>query len=63
LKTGVQTAIGTVIFTLAIMKYSRRVIGWWGSAAVDAVFYTLNSRPRKTLGWEIPAETLDEILT
>ena len=29
---------------------------------LDAVAFTLNSRPRKTLGWKTPAETLDEIL-
>jgi len=29
---------------------------------LDAVAYTLNSRPRKTLGWRTPAEALDEIL-
>ncbi len=30
---------------------------------LDAVAYTLNSRPRKTLGWKTPAEALDKILT
>lgn len=29
---------------------------------LDAVAYTLNSRPRKTLDWKTPAEALDEIL-
>lgn len=29
---------------------------------LDAVAYTLNSRPRKTLGWKTPAEALDENL-
>jgi len=29
---------------------------------LDAVAFTLNSRPRKTLGWNTPAEALDEIL-
>jgi len=28
-----------------------------------AVAATLNSRPRKTLGWKTPAEALDEFLT
>lgn len=30
---------------------------------LDAVAYTLNSRPRRTLGWKTPAEALDEILS
>jgi len=30
---------------------------------LDAVAYTLNNRPRKTLGWKTPAEALDKILT
>ncbi len=29
---------------------------------LDAVAAALNSRPRKTLGWRTPAETLDELL-
>jgi IS30 family transposase len=29
---------------------------------LDAVAATLNSRPRKTLGWKTPAETLDDHL-
>ncbi len=29
---------------------------------LDAVAAELNSRPRKTLGWEIPAERLAELL-
>ena len=29
---------------------------------LDTVAYTLNNRPRKTLGWKTPAEALDEIL-
>ena len=29
---------------------------------LEAVAATLNSRPRKTLGWRTPAETLDEHL-
>ena len=30
---------------------------------LGAVAHTLNSRPRKTLGWKTPAEALDEILS
>ena len=29
---------------------------------LDAVALALNKRPRKTLGWKTPAETLDELL-
>ena len=31
--------------------------------ALDAVAYTLNNRPRKTLGWRTPAEVLAEVLS
>jgi IS30 family transposase len=37
-----------------LARYSERDL--------DAVAATLNSRPRKTLGWKTPAETLDEQL-
>jgi len=30
---------------------------------LEAVAYTLNNRPRKTLGWKTPTEALDEFLT
>jgi len=30
---------------------------------LDAFAYTLNNRPRKTLGWKTPAEALDQFLT
>jgi len=30
---------------------------------LDAVAYTLNTRPRKTLGWKTPAEVLDQFLS
>jgi IS30 family transposase len=29
---------------------------------LEAVALALNTRPRKTLGWKTPAETLDELL-
>ena len=29
---------------------------------LDAVAFTLNTRPRKTLGWRTPAEALDQLL-
>jgi IS30 family transposase len=32
----------------------------WDAADIEAVAATLNSRPRKTLGWKTPAEALDE---
>lgn len=32
-------------------------------STLDAVAYTLNNRPRKTLGWKTPAESLEEVLT
>jgi len=34
-----------------------------GEAELDAVAHTLNSRPRKTLGWKTPAEALAEVLS
>ena len=34
----------------------------WGAREIQAVANTLNSRPRKTLGWKTPAETLDGYL-
>jgi IS30 family transposase len=38
-----------------ISRYSERQL--------DAVAMTLNSRPRKTLGWKTPAEALNELLS
>ncbi|WP_435192771.1 hypothetical protein [Streptomyces sp. NRRL F-5630] len=32
------------------------------TSALDAVAAELNSRPRKTLGWETPAERLAKLL-
>jgi len=34
----------------------------WNARELHAVASTLNSRPRKTLGWKTPAEVLDEYL-
>lgn len=34
----------------------------WGRDELDAVASTLNSRPRKTLGWKTPAEALNDQL-
>jgi IS30 family transposase len=34
----------------------------WNPEEIEAVAATLNSRPRKTLGWKTPAEALDEQL-
>jgi IS30 family transposase len=34
----------------------------WTAADIAAVAATLNSRPRKTLGWRTPAESLDQHL-
>ncbi len=34
----------------------------WTAEEIDAVAHTLNTRPRKTLGWQTPAEALDEHL-
>ena len=34
----------------------------WSRADLDAVAATLNSRPRKALGWKTPAEALEQHL-
>jgi transposase, IS30 family len=35
----------------------------WSTGQIDAIATALNSRPRKTLGWKTPAETLDGLLS
>ncbi|MET8630703.1 IS30 family transposase, partial [Kitasatospora sp. NPDC004669] len=34
----------------------------WAAEDIEAVAATLNSRPRKSLGWKTPAEALNEHL-
>ena len=34
----------------------------WSAQEIQAVAHALNTRPRKTLGWKTPAETLNEYL-
>lgn len=34
----------------------------WSDQEIQAVAHALNTRPRKTLGWKTPAETLNEYL-
>jgi len=34
----------------------------WDLVELDAIAHTLNTRPRKTLGWKTPAEALDQRL-
>ncbi len=34
----------------------------WELVELDAIAHTLNTRPRKTLGWKTPAEALDQRL-
>jgi len=34
----------------------------WTAEEIEAVAATINSRPRKTLGWKAPAEALDQHL-
>ena len=34
----------------------------WTAEEIEAVAAALNTRPRKTLGWQTPAEALDEHL-
>ena len=37
-------------------------MGRYSKKEINAVAQTLNSRPRKTLGWKTPAEALNEFL-
>ena len=39
------------------------IMSRYGERELDAVAATLNSRPRKTLGWKTPAEALDYLLS
>ena len=41
---------------------NRTDLSRWTAEEIDAVAHTLNTRPRKTLGWKTPAEALDEHL-
>ena len=41
---------------------NRTDLSRWTSEEIEAVAHTLNTRPRKTLGWKTPAEALDEHL-
>lgn len=34
----------------------------WSAQEIQAVAHTLNTRPRKTLGWKTPAETLNDYI-
>ncbi|HMY91486.1 MAG TPA: IS30 family transposase, partial [Nitrosomonas sp.] len=34
----------------------------WSTQEIQAVAHTLNSRPRKTLGWKTPAEALNDYM-
>jgi IS30 family transposase len=40
----------------------HEVLSRWSTEEVEAVANTLNTRPRKTLGWKTPAEALEEHL-
>ena len=42
-----------------LLAYGRGL----GEAELDAVARTLNSRPRKTLGWATPAEAIEQLLS
>lgn len=51
--------MGSVVTVVGVLEFSG-----WDVAAGDlqAVAATLNARPRKTLRWKTPAETLDDQL-
>ena len=38
-------------------------LSFWGPGYLDMVAAEINNRPRKTLGWRTPAETLDKLLS
>ena len=41
---------------------NRTDLSRWTAEEIQAIATTINSRPRKTLGWKTPAEALDEHL-
>jgi IS30 family transposase len=45
-----------------LRQYFPKGSGLPDGAAIAAIAHTLNTRPRKTLGWKTPAEALDEQL-
>ncbi|MBE1470784.1 putative transposase [Kibdelosporangium phytohabitans] len=55
--TYVRTAAGWVYAAFVLDVFSR-----WSADDIAAVAATLNSRPRKTLGWKTPAEALNDHL-
>ena len=42
--------------------FPKGTVSRWTAEEIEAVAHALNSRPRKTLGWQTPAEALDEHL-
>lgn len=67
--TYVSTWQGFAYVAFIIDVFAGRIVGWRVSSSMettfvlDAVAATLNSRPRKTLGWKTPAEVLSELLS